>query len=149
MFDRHAGSCIPFHLHTELAFQIKLALNSSSRSEPDVRIEVPFDRYLFIGGLQQAAKLVRKSRGHEVYTINKCESLVPILGERWYLREMNKRKDFCYVIIETVQFYLHRRQPIVDSFEPFHAIDGGHVLIFRFVRGDGVSAQWDTILLQE
>ena len=50
----------PFHLHNELAYQIKAALNSWARSDVDVRIELPFDRYLFIGGLQQAGKLVKR-----------------------------------------------------------------------------------------
>ena len=30
-------------MHNELAYQIKLSLKPSSRSDPEVRIEVPFD----------------------------------------------------------------------------------------------------------
>ena len=52
----------PFHLHSELAYQIKLSLRPSTRADPDVRIEIPFDRFLFIGGLQQVGKFVKSSR---------------------------------------------------------------------------------------
>ena len=137
---------VPFHLHNELAYQIKLALNSSSRSDPEVRIEIPFDHFLFKGGLQQAGRLVKKDRGHEVYRIETYSSLVHILGVNWHLRVRNKEYDFCYVILETVKYYLHRRQPIVDSYEPLHSVDGGYVLVFRFVRGDGVRRHWDDVV---
>ena len=46
-----------------------------------VKIEVPFDRFSFIGGLQQAGKL-RKSTGlYQIYGITKYFALVPLLGE--------------------------------------------------------------------
>ena len=70
----------PFHLHNELSYQIKAALNSRARSDVDVRIELSFDKYLFIGGLQQAGKLVKRNRGHDIFTIRKYSSLKPLLG---------------------------------------------------------------------
>lgn len=135
----------PFHLHNELAYQIKASLNSKSRSDIDVRIELPFDRFLFIGGLQQAGKFIKRNRGHDVYTIRKFSSLTPLLGHQWHLRVLNKQMDFCYIVLETVQFYLHQRPAIVDV-DPSRTVDGGYVLIFRFVRGDGVRQNWDDIL---
>ena len=59
---------IPFHPHNELLYQIKLSLNNS-RKDPDIRIEIPFDRYVFGGGLQQRGKFLKKYRGHDVYGI--------------------------------------------------------------------------------
>jgi len=138
---------VPFHLHTELSYQIKLAL-SSSRSDPDTRIEIPFDKFLFVGGMQQAGKLLKKHRGHGVYGIKKYSDLVPILGERWHIRVLNKQLDFCYAKLETVRYYLYTRQPLPD-FQPGYEdsyIPTGHVLIFRFVRVDGVKRHWDDII---
>lgn len=135
----------PFHLHNELAYQIKLALKPSMRSDPNIRIELPFDHYLFIGGLQQAGKLLRNSYGHSVYGIRNFTSLDYILGRQWHLRVLNKDKDFCYVILSTVQYYLHRRQPAEDADDLERSADGGYLLIFRFVRGDGVERDWKDI----
>ena len=53
---------------------------------------------------------------------------------------MNKDKDFCYVLHLTVEYYLYRRTPVIDFYEPLHAVDGGYCLIFCFVRGDGVES---------
>ena len=136
----------PFHLHNELAYQIKVALNSKSRSDVDVRIELPFDRFLYVGGLQQAGKLVKRSHGHDVHTISRYSSLEPLLGHQWHLRVLNKQLDFCYVIKETVRFYLHHRLDIEDPVDDTRTVSGGDVLIFRFVRGDGVQRNWDDIV---
>ena len=135
----------PFNLHNELAYQIKASLNSKSRSDVDVRIELSFDRFLFIGGLQQAGKFIKRNRGHDVYTIRKFSSLAPLLGHQWHLRVLNKQMDFCYVVLETVQFYLHQR-PAIEDVDPARTVDGGYVLVFRFIRGDGVRPNWDDIL---
>ena len=34
-----------------------------------------------------------------------------------------KTKDFCYVVHSTVEYYLHRRTPVIDSYDPLHAVD--------------------------
>ena len=58
-----------------------------------------------------------------------------------------EQMDF-YVILETVQFHLHRRQSIPD-FQPDQdlqdTLDGGYAVIFTFVQGDGVQRQWEDI----
>ena len=50
--------------------------------------------------------------------------------------------NFCYVNKDTVQFYLHQRASIPE-FNPTKQVMeeklGGCVLIFKFVRMDGVS----------
>ena len=69
-----------------------------------------------------------------------------ILGHQWHLRVLNKQMDFCYIIKETVQFYLHRRLDIEDPLDDTRTVRGGYVLIFRFVRGDGVRRDWDDIV---
>ena len=135
----------PFHPHNELKYQIKLALKPSGRADPVVRIEIPFDFYTFMGVMRRAGKMKRKSNGSDVYGIDGYSALVPILGERWHIRILNEDKDFCYVVHSTVEYYLYRRKPLIDSYEPLHAVDGGYCLIFRFVRGDGVESTLDRI----
>ena len=68
-------------------------------------------------------------------------TLTPLLGKRWYLRVLNKQQDFCAIKLETVLFYIHRRAALIE----FSAEDGatipmevGYVIVFKFVRVDGV-----------
>ena len=108
---------VPFYLHRQQANQIKMALHSSQRSDRNVRIELAYD-YLFVGGLKQAGKLLKRLyHGHDIYGIKKYHDLDPILGPRWHVRVLNKQMDFCYVILGTVQFHLHCQQSIPD-FQP-------------------------------
>lgn len=62
---------VPYDAHRELGYQIALALNSKYRADPEVRIELPFDKLIFDGGLKQCGKFLYKSRGHNVYTIRR------------------------------------------------------------------------------
>ena len=99
-----------------------------------------------MGGMRRAGKMKQKSHGCEVYGIDSYNALVLILGERWHIRILNEDKDFCYVVHSTVEYYLYHCTPLIDSYEPLHAVDGGYCLIFRFVRGDGVQSTLDRIL---
>ena len=133
--------------HRELRYQVKIALNSGVRHDPAVRIEMPYDSCIFSGGLQQAGHFIRTYRGHNVYGIERYADLTPLLGERWHIRGLNS-KDFCYVNAETVQFHLHKREPLQDfqlDASPFTE-PTGHTLVFKFVRMDGVYRQWKDIL---
>lgn len=40
----------PYDPHQELAYQIKLSLDSRGRRDPEARIELPFDKLVFEGG---------------------------------------------------------------------------------------------------
>lgn len=132
---------IPFELHRELAYQIQAALDSRYRKDPDVRIEVPFDKLLFDGGLKQHGHMLRTFHGHDVYTIYHYSDLEPLLGEGWHMRGINDSMNFCYVNLQTVQYHLHERKGL-DHYWPDGrktTMPGGHILIFRFVRMDGLS----------
>ena len=96
-----SGVFYPFHLHNELAYPNNVSLNSSTRSEPHVRIDLPYDPFLFAGGLQQSGKLIKKKRGHDVCGIKKYSSSALLFGDQWHLRVLNKQYDFCYVMLET------------------------------------------------
>lgn len=112
-----------------------------------MRLELPFDKILFEGGLKKMGKPLRLSHGHEIYTIKCYGDLKPFLGSRWYIRALNEHLDFCYVNLDTVQFHLHSRQPLEEYSEHGSSyIIGGHVLVFRFVRMDGVKADWDKVI---
>ena len=138
----------PYNPHRELAYQIKVSLHSGSRREPEVRIELPFDRLLFEGGLKQCGRFLGKRGGHDVYTVRGHADLKPLLGDRWHVRILAENLDFCYVNMDTVQYYLHTRQALKDFDNEGSAISipGGHVLVFRFVRMDGVRRQLDSIV---
>ena len=140
----HSGVFYPFHLHKELAYQIELSLNSSTRSEPDVRIDLPYDPFLFAGGLQQSGKLIKKTRGHDVYGIKKYSSLAPLLGDQWHLRLL-KQYDFCYVMLDC-SILLAQREPILDPIDSARGVDGGFLLVFKFVCGHGVRRHWEDII---
>ena len=137
----------PFELHRELAYQIKVSLNLSGRRDPDIRIEVPFDKLLFEGGLKQAGHYIQSTQGNEVYGIRKYADLTPLLGKNWYIRGLNERMDFCYIDLHSLRFYLYKRQPLME-YTPNgkQDINSGHTLIFKFVRMDGVKDDWDRVV---
>ena len=62
------------------------------------------------------------------------------------MRGINDRLDFCYVNLSTVKYWLHKRKAVED----FHPggkklINGGNILVFMFVRMDGVRSMYDDI----
>ena len=92
-----------------------MALDSKHRRDPEVRIELSFDRLLFEGGLKQAGNLVAGGvRGAAVYGISSYTSLTPLLGIRWHMRGLNDRLYFCYVNLEMVRYYLYERRDIEE-----------------------------------
>ena len=64
-------------------------------------------------------------------------ALMPLLGEEWHMIGINDSINFCYVNIQTVQYHLHERKGL-DQYWPDGRKSGGHILIFRFVRMDGL-----------
>ena len=102
----------PFELHNELAYQIKLSLNSRGRRDPVIRIEVPFDKLLFEGGLKMAGYYIIYTT-HDVQGVKRYGDLSPLLGSHWYMRGLNERINFCYVNLLSIRFYLYKRQPLM------------------------------------
>lgn len=137
-----AGRYKPLDVHEILAYAIKSSLVSGRDGDPAVRVEVPFDRLIF-QGLKLAGKLVKVVQGEEHYGITQHKDLTPHLGEKWFIRGINAHLDFCAVLAETVAYYLHKKAPIND-FSSSETISGGYVLIFKFVRFDGVKDQLTT-----
>ncbi len=110
-----------------------------------MRIEIPFDELLFNGGLRLNGVFQRFTHGHKVYTVSNFRCLCGFLGEGWWYRCLNKQMNFCYVNNDTVRYYLHSRVS-VKEYSPdqqnMKEIPGGSVLVFWFVRMDGVAREW-------
>ena len=99
---------VPLSLHKILADRIKLSLSSNRRSAPSVRIEILFDRVTFEGALAKCG--TRKGSGKRVrYTIQEYKALDSILGKGWHWRGLNQAGDFCYVILDSIEYYLLKK----------------------------------------
>ena len=137
-----------FSLYRELATRVKSALNSSRKASPIVRIDLPFDKIEFDGGLRVYGVKKCFIRGAQHYGISKFQDLNQLLGVDWHCRGININGDFCYVILNTVEFFLYHRRSLKE-FVP--SADGGvkeicrhtgDMLVFSFVKGDGTPAQF-------
>ena len=142
----------PFNLYEDLAARIKFHLVSSRKQSPCCRISMSFDCIYFEGLVRRALRISKSKNGHQVYTISKLSRLNDVLGERWFIRGINKSGDFCYVKPGTVEFYL---QNLTGKLDFQLSSDGtlsrsvfgvGCQLIFSFVRGDGILSQWNNVL---
>lgn len=140
----------PFSLYKELTGRVKIALNSGRKQSPCIKIEMPFDTIHFNGGLKSYGVKSRNYRGIQRYKINKYEDLNPLLGDNWHVRGLNAAGDFCYVILDTIEFYLYKRRPLIDYVPSADGtaetkIELGHNLVFTFVRGDGTASDFGRI----
>ena len=132
-----------FSLYTDLAQRIKPSLKSATKESPLVRIEMPFDHIVFDGGLGVCG--VKKSfvRGSQRYCISAYKDLNHLLGLNWHVRGINKNGDFCYVLLDTLVYYLYHRRPLIEYVPDLDGSvtevrkDCGYALAFSFVRGDG------------
>ena len=102
-----------YDLHQNLALKIKSLLVSSRRSYPVSRIDMPFDKATFDEGLRANGHVSKTVRGAKHYRITCYSELAPLLGHNWHYRRLNIAGDFCYVILETVNYYLYQRRPMV------------------------------------
>ena len=140
------SSCLRFHV--ELASKIKSNLSSSRKNSPEVRIEVPFDKGLYDSNTSLKAKgrEFKVVRGVMHYSLSSYSDLNPILGKNWHVKGINEAGDCCYVILETVRFFLRRRRQQVEHIPDSASEHGtiriekeqGYLLVFTFVRGDGL-----------
>ena len=140
-----------FSLHRELAFKIKMALNNNRKDSPVIRINMPFDQVEFNGGLRMCGVKKKCVRAIQYYSIRRYQDLNGILGINWHFRGLNGNGDFCYVLLNTVEFYLYHRRPLVEYIPkeaaqaPSQAVQQmGDALVFLFVRGDGTPDKFGT-----
>lgn len=139
----------PFSLYNELSVKVKCALSSRRKENPSTRIDMPFDKLLFDGGLKAYGIPSRLYRGTQRYKIVKYKDLNPLLGPNWHYRGLNCNGDFCFVILNTIEYYLFKRDPLKEyipsegSEKPtLKSRDLGYMLVFSFVRGDGTKSDF-------
>ena len=93
-----------------------------------------------------------KKLNQNVYTLTSLTKFDDILGSRWYIRGINTAGDFCYVQPKTVKYQLkffagkpdYQLSDDVTLQQCIYGIQ--YELIFRFIRGDGISSQWYNVL---
>lgn len=149
--DCLAPSRLKFCLFEELACRIKLLLFSSRKASPVCSVNMSFDRVHFDSLAMRGIRKETKGK-KEVYSLSSLSKLDDLLGERWYIRGINVAGDFCYIEPGTVSFYLKQLKPKPD----FQLKDDGTLakryfgmqnqLVFQFVRNDGTSRQWNSVL---
>ena len=116
----------PFNVHQNLAFAIKSSLTSGRDKDSAVRLQIPFDKLLFQGGMKAAGKLLQVVQGEEHNGIEQHADLTPFLGDRWFVRGLNAHLNFCAVLAKTVIYYLHKKATIMDHLSD-DRINGGYV----------------------
>ncbi len=115
--DMSSSNCIleQFSLYKELSHRIKASLKNVRKESPAVKIEMPFDFITFCGGLQQCG-VKKHFRGSQRYTISSYKTLDHLLGSNWHVCGCNQNGDYCYATLNTVEFYLYRRHPLIDAY---------------------------------
>ena len=141
---------IPFSLYRVLANKIKLSLNSSRKASPSVRIDMEFDRVVYEGGLAKNGTRKRRHGKRDIFGVKEYKDLDGLLGKGWHWRGLNQAGDFCYVVKDSVEFYLTTKRALKE-FKPVSSSsdvvtvqerDLGCSLVFKFVRGDGTAQQF-------
>ena len=74
-----------YDLHQDLALKIKSSLTSKRKSNPIVRVDIPFDKKMFCQGLQCKGTESRTVRGVTYYKISNYKDLDELLGHNWHI----------------------------------------------------------------
>lgn len=136
-----------YDFHQDLALRIKSTLITSGtrKSNPCVRIVMPFDEKTFMEGLALQG-YINDTNKH--YRITQYTDLDELLGEGWHFRGLNSIGDYCFVVPNTVEYYLSRRRSLVHFIPNVNGspirvcTPQGFMLYFTFVRGDGTSSDF-------
>ena len=102
---------------------------------------MPFDILLFNGGMRNAGIPSVKRSGIQHYKLNNYADLNYLLGNNWHYWGLNGNGDYGFVVLETVDFYMHKARSLVE-FKPLKLdddtfasskVDTGHSHVFCFV----------------
>ena len=139
----------PYNLYKELRIKIKQGLICrTGKVSPSVVIDMGFDYLLFKGGLQAIGVTKQNTHGTNIrYKLRCYKDLDPLLGQNWHYRGANETGDYAFVILNTVEYYIHKRRNIIEyhpsqsvdtqSNPTLHTEDSGYALKFCFIRGYG------------
>ena len=75
---------------------------------------MPFDVKIFCQGLQCKGTVSKTVKGVTYYKIISYKELDELLGHNWHYRGINSSGDFCLVMLETVEYHLYRRRPLIQ-----------------------------------
>ena len=137
-----------FDLHQELAVKVKSSLLGGRKSNPAVKITMSYDLDTFNEGLGRCGYVTKTVRGVKHYKIQQYNELDHILGPNWHYRGINAAGDFCYVVPESIEYYLNRHRGIVhyvpdENCKPVRTImPHGYSLTFKYVRADGTPSEF-------
>ena len=146
-----ASPCVlseKYDLHQDLALRIKSTLTASRKSNPCIKILMPFDELVFSEGLAAKGYIHSTTRRIAHYRITQYSDLNELLGEGWHFRGLNAIGDYCFVVPNTIEYYLCRRRPIVhfvpsSNGSPVQiSTPQGFLLHLMFIRGDGTSSDF-------
>ena len=133
-----------------LARKVKHQLFATKKESPEIRIEEVIERDIYDAYLTQVGDF-KWVKGKKVHCVEKAEDehFCGLLGLKWNERILNRNGDFSYVVRGTIQFWLHQKSPIKEFFsvgKQFveNEIENDLVLVFTFVRGDGVNSEYNT-----
>ena len=138
----------PYNLYNELRLKIKYALVCrAGKGSPLITIDMGFDYLLFKGGLQAVGVVKQDTHGRNLqYKLRSYKDLDPLLGQNWHFRGANEKGDYAFVILSSVEYYIHQRRRITEyhpsqsaakSTPVLHSEDAGYGLKFCFTRGYG------------
>ena len=96
-------------LYKKLSLRIKKALSCNRTASPLTRITMLFDVSLFNDGLKLVAIPSKKSKSNQHYKIKHYQDLNHLLGTDWHVRVINVNGDYGYVVLDTVQFYIRKK----------------------------------------
>jgi len=137
-----------YDLHQELAWEIRSTLTSSQKSDPSVKITIPFDKQFFDEGMASKGYVHKATKQITRYRIHQYSDLDDILGINWHFSGLNSARDYCFVILNTTEFHVSRRRPITHFIPDSNgaaiktSTPRGYVQHFTFVRGDGNSCDF-------
>ena len=111
-----------------------------------------FDYLLFKGGLQAVGIAKHKPHGNIRYKLKCYKDLDSLLGQNWHYRGANENTDYAFVILSTVEYYIHQRKKIIEYCPPessqntpaLHTENSGYALKFCFTRGYGNRSTFGT-----
>lgn len=97
-----------YDLHQDLAIRVKSALTSKRKGNP-VNISMPFNKQTFGEGLMLKGTIKKVVRAVK-YNIKTYADLDELFGRNWHFMGLNAAGDYCYVISNTLEYYLYKRR---------------------------------------
>ena len=144
-----------YSLYNELRVKIKQALVCrTGKQSPTVTIDMGFDYLLFKGGLQAVGIAKQTTNANTRYKLRCYKDLDPLLDQNWHYRGANENSDCAFVILWSVEYYIHKQRKIIDYHPPqssemcsiptLYIEDAGYALKFCFTQGYGNRPKFGT-----